>query len=302
MTLTRLEGPHIGLYSYIMSKLTCFIERDNSFFEVLQDGRAVIKQITMNLLYTEGSVSRAQTIKEELIKLNPHIYHTLDWSDEQKKEIFEIAIKFPKFIDNELPHSRKAGNLLLKLAELFSKVYEKVMITSPDDITFTYAHNEFESRKNARVVDPITKKILRLTYRPMVRKGSIDYKKLKSSFLPCLVHSIDAWLVREIVFYLGEKNEFGPVVQIQTIHDAFLMPPNDVLQFFKVTDFIYRSKMNNLLYDFYLRENIDMFPSDRYDTEVKPLLKKLNKFLGEDKPIITSSSFNVMDFYLLEGY
>ena len=254
----------------------------------------------MNSLYSQKVRGRTDTIRTILMETHPLNFNSDSFSSELNAKLFKISVDFDTFLKKAVPNCISCCTLTLKLVTIFAKVLQKISIKTVDQITFEWKYNLRGERLNIRVVHPVTQKVVKIQP-TMGFTDKLDYDKMKSSFLPCLVHSIDASLVRLITKYMYEKNKFGNSYEVSSIHDAFLLHPNGVLKLYKVIDFIYKTKLNNLFYDCFVWHNYNQLPEDRR-IEADNILKQLDlRFKDENKIFLDAKKLNVFDFYLLEG-
>ena len=300
LTLCKMQGKTEGLYSHLLNSITDWIPEDNDLFPYFNKNRKLIKQVTMNSLYSQKVRGRTDTIRTILMETHPLNFNSDSFSSELNAKLFKISVDFDTFLKKAVPNCISCCTLTLKLVTIFAKVLQKISIKTVDQITFEWKYNLRGERLNIRVVHPVTQKVVKIQP-TMGFTDKLDYDKMKSSFLPCLIHSIDASLVRLITKYMYEKNKFGNSYEVSSIHDAFLLHPNGVLKLYKVIDFIYKTKLNNLFYDCFVWHNYNQLPEDRR-IEADNILKQLDlRFKDENKIFLDAKKLNVFDFYLLEG-
>lgn len=300
MFLTRLQGPHTGFYNHLLENIHDLVPPTNKFYKYFKDNKDLIKRITMYFLYSQGVKNRAKAIKHILSEQFPDTFNLSKYSYEDSLNIFEIAMGMSGFMDRQIPDTMEKSELLLKLAIEIFEISGQVFIKTKDDIFFYWTHYQQGDKQIHHHIHPITNKVVRIEY-TSYGEDIPNVKKIKSSFLPNLTHSIDSWLIREITYLLQHNNSFGKSVKIQTIHDAVMIHPNDVMQFYSVVDHIYKNDMNNLIWDFFLENALRDIPQDRL-IKINKLKKDLQgKMHFKNKPLL-DSRFNPMDIYLPEGY
>jgi hypothetical protein len=86
--------------------------------------------------------------------------------------------------------------------------------------------------------------------------NELDNNKMIRSFLPGLIHSVDAAIMRIIINKLYEKTS-GKCL-IQHVHDAILIHPNYVNIFYQIVEIIYNEEkvLDDILKKSFLNVNI----------------------------------------------
>lgn len=264
-----------------------------SEFELNRDLYCLVKEESYKVLVKKGFKSQIKMIYFErplLKKAVMQIYYGLGL-----KKFISLVLSFSKVklipnvnifcstfyqsIINYSPDIFKFMGILKKVAKCTIKYGYSFVLSSGDNCSIDYKYKPGFKTQSQTYIDKRTgKKIVMSLLVPIINKKK-DLKVNVSSFPPNLIHSIDSFLVRDVikVFYFKTRG-----VILEPIHDAFRFPLNKYDTFIK----IFKSQIFNNFYN-----------PKKYLNKIlwQPLLKNKNIKYQEELKKLRQDYYKILD-------
>ena len=297
-----LGGPFSCIYNFLLEKSKIFItenmdmeiDKESNAYKLLTEDRKAQKFALMCFFYNQQHLGRTERWKSQYeekfgVSVTPTDYELLS----------KFSVIYPKFMEYVFPKLTKQLNLLNEALFLVIDQGLPVKINTLDNciISWDFDHTE-ELRKN--YFNPVSGRHAQYKLRIKVKgttKNSIRSRKSKHkrSFLPNLIHSLDASIMRMFIyrFYKQTGNK------LNHLHDCVMLHPNDVDIFYNIVTEIYCSPlMETLIQDL-------VFSRMKSDT-AGPVLEKIleieKEFLSNKDTIkLTPEVFDPKKCYRYEG-
>ena len=296
-----LGGPFSCIYSFLLEKAKVFIvenisevDIESNAYKLLTQERKAAKYAIMCFFYNQQHLGRTERWKlqyEEIfgISVTPSDYALLT----------KFSVAYPKFMEYVFPKLTKQLALLNEALFLVIGQGLPVKINTLDNciISWYFDHTE-EMKKN--YFNPVSGSHDQYKLRVKVKgetKNSIRSRKSKHkrSFLPNLIHSIDASIMRMFIYRFYKQTG----KRLNHLHDCIMINPNDVGVFYDIVTDIYCAPfMQTLIQDL-------VFSRMKSDT-AGPVLEKIIEIekeflLNKDEIKLSTESFNPKNNYRYEG-
>lgn len=248
-----LDGDFVCIYSYLLEQSKVFISKnidteykeDSYSYKLLTEDRKAQKYALMCFFYNQKHLGRTRKWVEQYEEK-----FGISVSDQEYDLLSEFSVKYPKFMEEVFPNLTKQLDILNEALFVIIDQDLPVEIDTLDGciISWDFDHTE-ELKRN--YFNPVSGTHDQYKLRVKVNKhtkGSLRTRKSKHkrSFLPNLIHSIDASIMRMFIqeFYDVKKQK------INHLHDCVMLHPNDVDAFYNIVKKIYCSeKMSTLVED-----------------------------------------------------
>lgn len=221
-------------------------------------------------------------------------------NEKQKDCIIKFSQSYEEFLEMCFPNIIKKRDAINNIFKEILKDINEAHIKTLDNSTLKWKIF-FKKSEIKKFKSIYSKENKRISFRNGIINNfnELDYGKMIRSFLPGLIHSIDAAVMRIIINKLYNKS--GKKCLIQHIHDAVLIHPNYIDTFYFVINLIYNEEkiLDNLLKKCILNVNL---PSMRNDAIRKVLEIYKTVFENSDDNFkIEEVDINPRDMYCFEN-
>ena len=299
-----LPGPFSCIYIFLLEKARIFLTEENMGMEIdtksnayklLTEERKAQKYALMCFFYNQkhlGRTGRWKRLYEEKFGISPtNVDYAL---------LSKFSVLYSQFMEHVFPKLTKQLDLLNEASILVIDQGLPVKINTLDNciLSWDFDHTE-ELKKN--YYNPVSgthdQYKLRIKVKTGATKNSIRSRKSKHrrSFLPNLVHSIDAAMMRMFIYQFYKKTG----KKLNHLHDCVMLHPNDVQVFHKIVKEIYCSPyMETLMADLVFAP----MKSATAGSVLEKIIEIENEFLSnKDKIVLTPESFDPKKCYRYEG-
>jgi hypothetical protein len=249
-----------------------------------ESNRNLHKYAFMCFCYNQTNYGRI----EEWLKI-----YGKDITSAQKEIIYEFSSSYEEFLDfcfKGLIDQRNKLNLInMEVLEQFKNVIIKTLDGSILQWQIFKTDNKVRKFK-----DPMNQK-KNISYRnSILHVNSFNFRKMQTSFLPGLIHSIDASVMREIILRMIQKGYY-----INHVHDSIMLHPNYVESLYEVIDNIYTDP--EYFKDLLKKTFVDIAASVVNHDAARSIKAMYNEFNQKcDKFVITKGVFNSKNLYCFE--
>jgi|JFJP01.1.fsa_nt_gi hypothetical protein len=271
------------------------IKDDNSHrvFDFFSKTKKATKYAVMCFCFNQTGFGRMEYWKS----LWFDIYNDI-MTQEEYYILSKLAFDYKKFLEIIFPKLTEQLKIINKTLKLITKKGFKVKIRTLDGAVISW--DFFDTIDKIRsVYNPSTNEHVSYRLKQVCKNSKGDLESNKSmhrkSFLPNIIHSIDAAIMRIIVKKIYDENHYI----INQLHDCGLMHPNIAPLFFEKINDIYTSdqmlNMADALFFDVIKSDLDE------DTlkQVNKLQKKFHKLCDDFK--ITKNNFNSRFMYSYES-
>ena len=298
-----LGGPFTCIYSFLLGKARIFITEnidmeintESNAFKLLTEERKAQKYALMCFFFNQQHLSRTdewRMLYEEKfgISVPPADYELLT----------RFSVLYPEFMEYAFPKLTGQLNLLNEAMLLVINQGLPVKINTLDKciLSWDFDHTE-ELKKN--YFNPVTGSHhyykLRIKVKEGATKSSIRSRnsRHKRRFLPNLVHSLDASIMRMFIYRFHKQTG----KKLNHLHDCVMLHPNDVNIFYDIVRDIYCSPfMETLVQDLVFSR----MKSDTTGSVLEKIIEIEKEFVlnkGEIK--LTPEVFDPKKCYRYEG-
>lgn len=297
-----LSGPFCCIYTFLLEKSKSFItehlemevDTESFAYKLLTEERKAQKYALMCFFYNQQHLGRTRRWVDQYeekfgISVTPTDFELLS----------KFSVKYPKFMEYVFPKITKQLNLLNEALFLVIDQGLPVKINTLDKsiISWDFDHTE-ELKKN--YFNPVSGKHdqykLRIKVKGQTKTSTRTRKsKHKRSFLPNLIHSIDASIMRMFIYRFYKRTG----KKINHLHDCVMLHPNDVAVFYDVVTEVYCSPfMSTLIQDLVFSR----MKSDTTGPVLERIIEVEKEFLSnKDDMILTPVVFDPKKCYRYEG-
>jgi len=297
-----LDGSFCCIYTFLLDKSKSFmkehmnmnIDEESFAYKLLTEDRKAQKYAIMCFFYNQQHLGRTKRWVDQYedkfgISVTPDDYELLS----------RFSVKYPQFMEYVFPKITRQLDLLNEALFLVIDQGLPVKINTLDKsiISWDFYHTE-ELKKN--YFNPVSGKHdqykLRVRVKGQTKTSTRTRKsKHKRSFLPNLIHSIDASIMRMFIYRFYERTGR----KINHLHDCVMLHPNDVAIFYDIVTEIYCSPfMRTLVQDLVFSR----MKSDTTGSVLDRIIEVEKEFLSnKDDIILTPSVFDPRKCYRYEG-
>lgn len=299
-----LPGPFSCIYTFLLEKAQIFlseknmgmeIDKKSNAYKLLTEDRKAQKFALMCFFYNQkhlGRTNRWKRLYEEKFGISP--------TNEDYTLLSRFSVLYSSFMEQVFPRLTKQLDLLNEASLLVISQGLPVKINTLDNciLSWDFDHTE-EVKKN--YYNPVSgthdQYKLRIKVKTGATKNSIRSRKSKHSrsFLPNLVHSIDAAMMRMFIYQFYKKTG----KKLNHLHDCVMLHPNDVAIFYEIVTDIYCSPyMETLISDLVFAP----MKGATAGSVLEKIIEIEKEFLSnKDKIILTPESFDPKKCYRYEG-
>ena len=269
------------------------IDKESNAYKLLTEDRKAQKYALMCFFYNQEHQGRTERWKSQYEENFGVSVTTTDY-----KLLSKFSVIYPEFMEYVFPKLTKQLNLLNEALFLVIDQGLPVKINTLDKsiISWDFDHTE-QLKKN--FFNPVSGKHAQYKLRIKVNKttkSSIKSRKLKHkrSFLPNLIHSIDASIMRMFIYRFYKQTG----KKLNHLHDCIMLHPNDVDIFYNIVTEIYCSPfMETLIQDLVFSP----MKSDTTGVVLEKILEIEKEFVSNKNKIkLTSEIFDPKKCYRYE--
>lgn len=285
--LLKKEESH-DIPRYLASKTKCFFDKINIKNEKLlkkfESNRNMHKKAFMTFCYNQEHYNRKKDwINSMTYEANEQDYHDL--------QLF--SMKYENFLNEIFPKLIAQKKLLNELCKVLIKNYKNIIIKTLDESVIQW--QIFKTKKsNIKFKSHFLKKFIPHKVKKL-ETGNIDIKKMETSFIPGLIHSIDASIMRFLILKIYYKNNYI----INHVHDSVMINPKFVDSLYQSIEEIYTSECinKNILDEVFIKPSLNVVNEDS-ERKIKEIHEKLIKI--QDDFSIISNNFDPRIMYPFE--
>jgi hypothetical protein len=225
------------------------IEKYADVCDFLRTSRKLHKYAIMCFCYNQTAMGRMYDFSDKWREEYGYVPNNT-----QRRGLNKFAAIYPKFVEFTFPNTDDKLNLLKDIVDLVCSEAPHLQMKTIDGevINWAFYATTYKNRKYYDTVERSHKsfKISVLKQREVKEVISIpesasefpenlvlDAKGMKRRFLSYLIHSIDASILRRIIYTMKKEHK----VYVNHLHDCVILHPNDVSNFYKVIKEIYLS-------------------------------------------------------------
>ena len=298
-TKANLIEPNLyNPYQWAMDNVSDFLKSsladfsDVQVIEFITTNRKMHKYSLMCYSYNQTSFGRAEMYSEmwyNQFKVNP--------SFEQKSMLTAFACNYDDYINTLFPRLKTKLDILSKMLELVVKETNEVSIKTLDGEKLRWSFYRTKSKTRHRY-DPVNNTSHSYRYKVSTAnsEGSfeVDLSAHQIRFLPYLIHSIDAAVLRIFIKKMAEKHEY----KINHLHDCVILHPNYVDAFYEEVRELYLSDSMYEIPEKLIFEPLKNSLSDGSKEKLEELEKE---YLEHTDDFRNSRDFNPKFLYKFEG-
>ena len=162
-------------------------------------------------------------------------------TQKQRTALNKFATLYSVYIGTLIPNLNAKLNILNAAVLLVLKENKEVSIKTLDGEIIRWTFYETEEKTRHRY-NPVDQKSHSYKYTVIKTKKDssvdVDFHAHKVRFLPYLIHSIDASVLRIFIQRMYEKHKY----KINHLHDCVIMHPNYVEAFYEEVELLYSSE------------------------------------------------------------
>jgi len=264
-------------YDYLKEKSSIFLNQNIKtksprIFEFISNSRKLHKYALMCFAYSQTHIGRMEDFRDRWLNET-----NLNLTLKDKKALDEFALGYEKFLNSLFPNLTLQINILKQVVELAVKDSGKLYIRTLEGEMINWTFYKYYTRKRSKF-DPVENESK--TYSVKLRQSNdlndVDIKTHKHKLLSYLIHSIDAAVLRFFIRKMKDKYK----ARINHLHDCVIIHPNDVDNFYKVVEDLYKSRELFEMADNLFFDPIKGNASQDIQKKIEQLQKEFHK-LGE---------------------
>ena len=206
------------------------------FYDVLVKDKRVMKACFLRFINGQKANGRGETLMS-FIKL-----YSLkeDWV-----LVYKLANSFDKFVDTQFSSLNLQKRALEGIFRLFIREQGGLKFFLPDGVVIEYCIFDFRSsykRFKVLPVGEVSGKVF--TRHGVFTSTQVDFLPMERSAVPNLMQSIDAYVLRRVLYALGKKG-----FHVNHTHDSFMVPCSIITEFFSIMDTVYKEEFLKLSID-----------------------------------------------------
>jgi DNA-dependent RNA polymerase len=284
-----LDKKGYDIPTYLGEQTEAYFSRLNIKNEFLLESfkkiRGLHKQAFMNFCYNQQPYGRLESWKKQLMKER--------LSDKDYEDLKMFSTNYEGFLEEVFPKLIQQKTLLNSIIDVVIANTSTIKLTTLDKshLSWTIFELEKSSKNVIKVKDPLSKKFhSRRIHLLNTRKTNTG--KLKRSFLPGLIHSIDAGVIRILIRVMWLKHKY----LINHVHDSVMMHPNYThLLYSHLTDLYSNGTFDCLLEKTVICPSLNAIEDEFSKEKIASIFKEVSENFDDFN--ITRNCFDIQNIY-----
>lgn len=254
-------------YDHIKEKCAEFLETkeakpllDNPEYSdvcnFLRSSRNLHKYAIMCFCYNQTTMGRMENFSEEWRKEFGFLPNAT-----QSKGLTKFASIYPDFVEFVFPKTKLKLDIFKSIVDLVCEEAPHLQMKTIDGevINWAFYATTYKNRKYYDTVERTHKSFKMSVFKLRKNKSitehisddfpqnfELDAAGMKRRFLSYFIHSIDASILRQIIYQMKKKHN----VSVNHLHDCIILHPNHVTTFYTIVQEIYTSpELYNIVFD-----------------------------------------------------
>jgi hypothetical protein len=259
------------------------------FYDVLVRDKAVMKACFLRFINGQKVKGRGETLMGFMKRYSLKE----DWVLVNK-----LASSFDKFVDTQFSSLNLQKRALEGVFRLFIREQRGLKFVLPDSVVIEYcifdASTSYKLFKVRSVGDTAVsgKSTRKFSRHGVFTPTQVDILPMERSAVPNLMQSIDAYVLRRVLYALGKKGLY-----VNHTHDSFMVSCSSITEFFSIMDTLYKEEFSKLSLD-----KVVIIPnSEKLSSDVHTKVLSKVKDIQKVQNLISWEGFDARNCYKFES-